>query len=380
MGVVGAYTTTFPYHSGKGIEGGAQTYPNSQLTATAASSGAGLKPTDDIQTALNKASAGDVVLLGAGTWDLGNTYIEIPDNVHLSGAGQEVTIIKSKRLSNSTEKHGFCAPGANSVIRDLSLIAYSPSGTDGSGYALGNEDINPFSRRTGCVKTWNNVTWINVHFFGLNDCIFSQGADLNDNTFINCLVEGQCDLVMHQNNGILTFTNCELRHIANPHFTSLTATGFFTGNWGTANVIRAYGCRYVTIGDHSTHQCLPIEIGGPQVICDFLIDYRGQPQHSLSRDLWISGDVNVNYLSNIRRADGQPLTFDSGGATWLNNLNVPYTTTVALLPDSSHAKVGQQFVVTDGTAALAWGATVTGGASTKYLVQWNGTAWTVIGK
>ena len=37
-------------------------------------------------------------------------------------------------------------------------------------------------------------------------------------------------------------------------------------------------------------------------------------------------------------------------------------------------------VVTDGTASLAWGATVTGGASTKYLVWFNGAAGTVIGK
>lgn len=348
-----------------------------QLEASGGSSG--LTTTDDIQTALNAASAGSVVVLGPGTWDLGSNYLEIPDNVHLTGAGQDVTVIKSKCLGTGTQKHGIVAPGTNSVIRDLSIIGYSPSGTDGSGYALGNEDINPFSIRTGCTKTWDNVTWINVHFFGLNDCIFSQGGNLNNNTFINCLIEGQCDLVMHQNVGTLTFVNCELRSIANPHFTSLTNTGFFTGDFTTNNIIRAYGCRYVTIGDHTTHQAIPIEVGGPMDIYDMVIDYRDSLPSGISFDISI-GDVNVAFLSNIRRRDGKPLVFDSAGATSLFNCSVPFTTTVAKLPDATHAQVGQQFVVTDGAAALAWGATVTGGSTNKYLVAWNGTNWTVIGK
>lgn len=36
--------------------------------------------------------------------------------------------------------------------------------------------------------------------------------------------------------------------------------------------------------------------------------------------------------------------------------------------------------VNNGTAGLNWGDTVTGGASAKYLVWWNGTAWKVFGK
>jgi hypothetical protein len=36
--------------------------------------------------------------------------------------------------------------------------------------------------------------------------------------------------------------------------------------------------------------------------------------------------------------------------------------------------------VSDGAASLAWGATVTGGGSVSYLVRYNGTNWTVVGK
>lgn len=52
--------------------------------------------------------------------------------------------------------------------------------------------------------------------------------------------------------------------------------------------------------------------------------------------------------------------------------------TVATLPAGK--PVGTTAYVTDGTAALGWGVTVTGGGSTPYLVWYNGSAWTVVGK
>lgn len=52
--------------------------------------------------------------------------------------------------------------------------------------------------------------------------------------------------------------------------------------------------------------------------------------------------------------------------------------TVATLPAT--AGVGAHAYVTDGAASLAWGVTVTGGGSAPYLVWYNGTAWTVVGK
>lgn len=52
--------------------------------------------------------------------------------------------------------------------------------------------------------------------------------------------------------------------------------------------------------------------------------------------------------------------------------------TVATLPASP--TLGRLAAITDGTASLAWGATATGGASTKYLVWYNGSGWTILGK
>jgi len=67
---------------------------------------------------------------------------------------------------------------------------------------------------------------------------------------------------------------------------------------------------------------------------------------------------------------------DMNGNQILNQGATSYT--VATLPASP--TTGRLAVVTDGAASLAWGATVTGGASTKYLVWFNGSAWTVLGK
>jgi len=51
--------------------------------------------------------------------------------------------------------------------------------------------------------------------------------------------------------------------------------------------------------------------------------------------------------------------------------------TVATLPTGV---AGMEAYVTDGAAALAWGATVSGGGSALYKVWYNGTNWTVVGK
>ena len=52
--------------------------------------------------------------------------------------------------------------------------------------------------------------------------------------------------------------------------------------------------------------------------------------------------------------------------------------TVATLPSSP--TLGQIAYVTDGTSGLSWGAAATGGHSTFYIVNWNGTQWSVMGK
>lgn len=83
-----------------------------------------------------------------------------------------------------------------------------------------------------------------------------------------------------------------------------------------------------------------------------------------------------NTLSRDGTAPNQMLSnLDMNGFQILNQGAASFT--VSTLPTPA---LGRMAVVTDGTASLAWGATVTGGSSTKYLVWYNGSAWTVIGK
>jgi hypothetical protein len=70
-------------------------------------------------------------------------------------------------------------------------------------------------------------------------------------------------------------------------------------------------------------------------------------------------------------------TYYRGDGAWAN-VGIAALATVATLPGSP--STGQMAAVSDGTASLAWGATITGGGSTSYLVWWNGATWTVIGK
>lgn len=116
--------------------------------------------------------------------------------------------------------------------------------------------------------------------------------------------------------------------------------------------------------------------------------------HNVGRGLTTGGqNTIVGYnITGIPAATASCLILGAGSNTILYDYN--YTTpaihtisaavrlskgyTVATLP--SGKPVGTTAYVTDGTAALAWGVTVTGGGSTPYLVWYNGTAWTVVGK
>jgi hypothetical protein len=94
-----------------------------------------------------------------------------------------------------------------------------------------------------------------------------------------------------------------------------------------------------------------------------------------------AGDASGALDIGLARNAAGVLEIDNGTVGQFGDLKVRTTIhngyTVATLPT---AVAGMTAYVTDGTASLAWGATVTGGASTKYLVWYNGTNWTVVGK
>jgi len=66
------------------------------------------------------------------------------------------------------------------------------------------------------------------------------------------------------------------------------------------------------------------------------------------------------------------------GIIGFTGVTVASSYTVATLPGTP--SVGMYATVTDGSAALAWGANIAGGGTTKYLVWYNGANWTVVAK
>jgi hypothetical protein len=94
--------------------------------------------------------------------------------------------------------------------------------------------------------------------------------------------------------------------------------------------------------------------------------------------------TNVMFLaSGFTKGTGTGFDWDLPAnaytATWLN-CNISPTWTYSQLPTGGNALEGDKFTITDSTTAT-WGANVTtGGGSTRVLVRWNGSNWTVVGK
>lgn len=94
-----------------------------------------------------------------------------------------------------------------------------------------------------------------------------------------------------------------------------------------------------------------------------------------------AGDI-VTQLAGIVRGSSNLYTALQSLIVAIQAVNFPQSingTIVADLPAAASSR-GQLMYVTDGTASLSWGATVTGGHSTIYLVWSNGVNWTVVGE
>lgn len=340
------------------------------VNPTTGSDGTGVRGREDkafatIQGALNAASAGDTVVVAGGTYDIGSAgtntkRVVVPANVNLRGAGRGVTIIKSDMLGTSSPFTGILVPGNNSVIADLSVIAYG----------TGVPHVNAISRRTGAAESWTNVRVERCHLYGLADCIIAGGLSLGDMTFVDCLIESPNDMFMWQSASNAVLIDCELRHTSVTGNTALSAVGIYDG--GSGGTVKAYGCRFTLAGLSTTGQVWPMMSDSHVEVYDFVIDYGGQTPASGSFDV-APTTTNTMWVSNIRKSDNSALTY------YASPIEIAPVSpkTVAKLP--TVPQTGQIAAVTDGAASLAYGATVSGGGSTKYYVWYDGANWKVMG-
>ena len=95
-------------------------------------------------------------------------------------------------------------------------------------------------------------------------------------------------------------------------------------------------------------------------------------------------DINaagaVSFDSTNYGVIGQVLTSQgsSGRPVWANS-PPPTQYTFGTLPTTG-VVLGQQGTITDGPAGLNWGDAPAGGGTTRYLVWYNGTRWSILGK
>lgn len=89
-----------------------------------------------------------------------------------------------------------------------------------------------------------------------------------------------------------------------------------------------------------------------------------------------SGDKN---LINATVNGAEKFNVTNEGATTVKDLELAEPYTVAALPSGVTGQVAR---ITDGDAALAWGdvAINSGAGATSYMVWFNGTNWTILGK
>ena len=319
--------------------------------------------TSVIQAALDAASPGDVVKLAGGTF-VENAGIVIPDGVHLQGAGLGVTVIESSVTTEGGAGKSIIVGEAGSTftISDLSVVGTLAIGGQHQA-CFGCDDVS---------EAFTAVTLRNVRMRAESDCIHTT-ANCGDLTAYDCRFESSFDVISWGFSGTpghLKLFNCELVSSGGNAWNS-------TGHALYAGQVTMYGG---LLSVHDTNQegyGLVLNAFGDEIYfhgVTFDIGAAGAGGGT-SYDLHVAdGSATTVFVNGCSRKDGAPLSVFGS----VVEANKPISSTVAKLPVSP--TIGTQATVTDGTGGLAWGATVTGGSSTKYLVFYNGTAWTVIGK
>lgn len=155
------------YNAGETMGNDALSWATADLTA-----GVGVK------TEVEAATAGDAVILGAGTFALGDNAVAMPVGGKLTGAGMDVTTITSAKSSSLQ----VCLELANNAeVSDLTIQATTTAGKPVGAAAIDSQ--------------FSNAVLRNVRVIGDMDGLYISNGSACSLTAYDCIFEGMWDSV-----------------------------------------------------------------------------------------------------------------------------------------------------------------------------------------
>lgn len=317
-----------------------------------------------LMTAADKTDLDDLVAGGGSLWDRNGTTVQPKNNgdtVAVTAADGTENIVLKPDGNLQAESVWASSPtgadpnsGANAGTRlfsDGKFISSGTSGTRSEWWVTGDSVANIYIRNSGQLQIKGDPNGGIADGLRMDPSLYYQAS----------ASAGTKALYQGYKTGD-----------SNPTFkVTANGTGEFAGDV-TINTDKI--TLDATDGNISlTGDIINTTVDGDQdIICDGsgltkLTEYNLNPMEVVTKH-----DIGTG-------ANEVPVNGFLGTLAYKDDLAIQDGTTVALLPTSPIARVGNITRVTDGAAALTWGATVTGGGTAQYLVWYNGTNWTVFG-
>ena len=281
-----------------------------------------------LMSAADKTGLDDLIAGGASLWDRNGTTVQPKndgDTVAVTAVGGTETITLNP--DGSAVFAGNLDAVEGTFTDDVNAINGQFSG-----------DVNALTGNVNAVEGTftDDVNAINGVFSGNVDAV--EGTFTDDVNAINGVFSGNVDAV----------------------------EGTFTDD---VNALNAVITDDINLGGDIINTTVD---GDQDIICDGtglveVTEYNLSPMEVVTKH-----DVGT-------AANEVPLNGFLGTLAYKDDLAIQSGVLVADLPTAPTARVGNITRVTDGAAALTWGATVTGGGTDQYLVWYNGTNWTVFG-
>jgi hypothetical protein len=184
-----------------------------------------------LKTKIEAASAGDVVIIGPGTYAIGDAVINVPNGVSVHGSGMDATRITSTADLTVASRGPIIKPGSDSVWQDMTIHGILTDGTYQA--AIG-------TRGGAGQAAFTNAVGRRLRLTADSDGAYVFHSSACSLTLIDCIIETKYDaIVAFAANNIVTVINTPLI-VTGP---SATASGESNGVVAFGNgLVRLFNC------------------------------------------------------------------------------------------------------------------------------------------